>query len=41
MLILDFSAVVRKALEVTAEGGSIVASGSFYLLSELDGALEE
>ncbi len=41
MLILDFSAVIRKALEVTDEGDTIVASGSFYLLSELDGALKE
>lgn len=41
MLILDFSAVIRKALELTAEGETVVAAGSFYLLSELDSALAE
>ncbi len=41
ILIHDFKAVIRKALEVTEEGDTIVAAGSFYLLSELDSALKE
>lgn len=41
MLILDFSAVIEKALEVTERGDLIVAAGSFYLLSELDGAIKD
>lgn len=41
MLILDFKKVIRKALEVTKGGDLIVAAGSFYLLSELNSALED